>query len=245
MHELFVWIHTHAGLAFVIALTLNAILTACVILLENREPEKSLAWLLALLVFPGVGFIVYLFFGRDWHKRSYQQKRLGFALTAARRRELDRLAEHLRDAPPLERHVRLLDANLTGLDMTEGNRVTILTDAHVKFPRLFAALRAAEHTIDVEYYIFRNDRTGGQLIEILKERAAAGVKVRFLVDGMGSIGFGRERFADMRAAGIECRYFSPLITFLYFFKANYRDHRKIVVVDDAVAFTGGINVGDE
>jgi len=245
MSEVLVWIHTHGELAFILALSANALLTAFVILLENREPEKSIAWFLALLIFPLVGFILYLFFGRNWHKHSVQQQRRRATITSHRRDELHHLSAHLATRAPLERAIRLLDANLTGLDPTDGNQVRILTDAHEKYPRLFSALQKAQRTIDVEYYIFRDDETGRTLIDLLKKRVAAGVKVRFLIDGMGSLGFGHKRFADMRAAGIACHYFSPLITFFYFLKANYRDHRKIVVIDDEVVFTGGINVGDE
>lgn len=245
MSALLAWVHAHADLAFVIFLTANALLTAFVILLENREPEKSIAWMLALLLFPLIGFIFYLFFGRDWHKHSYQQKRLNYALTAKRRQDLDRLAQKLLDATPLERNVRLLDAHMTDADPTEGNRIRVLTDAHEKYPRLATALRAAKHSIDLEYYIFRDDVSGREVLDIMKERAQHGVNVRMLVDGMGSFGFGAKHFRDLRAAGVHCHYFSPLITLFYFLKANYRDHRKIVVVDDEVAFTGGINIGDE
>jgi cardiolipin synthase A/B len=244
MGEVLTWIHTHGELAFILALSANALLTAFVILLENREPEKSMAWFLALLVFPLVGFILYLFFGRNWHKRSERRRRRSL-ITSKRKSELQHLSSLLALRSPLDRSLRLLDASLTGLDPTDGNQVRVLTDAHEKYPRLFSAIRKATKSIDVEYYIFRNDDTGKALIDLLKERAAAGVAVRFLVDGMGSLGFGHTRFADMRAAGIACHYFSPLITFFYFLKANYRDHRKIVVIDDEVVFTGGINVGDE
>jgi len=245
MHELINWIQTHGELTFVILLSVNAALTAFVILLENREPEKSIAWFLALLVFPFVGFIVYLFFGRDWHKRSYRQRRLSQSLTFSRRQELKPLADRLSGTTPLERTVRLLDATLTGFDPTEGNRITILTDADEAYPRLFAALRSAKRTIDIEYYIFRDDATGMQVLNILKERAKSGVTVRLLVDGMGSFGLGRRQFPELRAAGVSCHYFFPLITLFYFLKANYRDHRKIVVIDGEVAYTGGINIGDE
>lgn len=244
MPDLLAWIQSHAELTFVILLTANAILTAFVILLENREPEKSIAWFLALLIFPLVGFIIYLFFGRDWHKRSYQQKRLAHALNTRRKKLGAGSEELIAHLPEPERSLRRLDAHLTGFETTTGNTVTILTDAKGKFPRLFAALRAAKKTIDIEYYIFRNDGTGSQVIEILKERARAGVKVRLLVDGTGSLGVGAARFRELRAAGVQCHYFAPLSTLLYFFKANYRDHRKIVVVDDAVAFTGGMNITD-
>ncbi len=245
MPDLLPWIQTHGELAFVILLSANALLTAYVILLENREPEKSMAWFLALLLFPLIGFIFYLFLGRDWHKRSYQEKRLIHALTVQRRKDHPYHAEAPGGAAALEHDLRTLAANATGHQATTGNRVTILTDAQVKFPRLFAALRAAKKTIDVEYFIFRYDRTGREMVEILKERAKAGVRVRFLVDGMGSIGFGAKAFPEMREAGIECHYFSPLLTVFYFLKINYRDHRKIVVADNETAFTGGINIGNE
>src|SRR3989338_30096 len=88
MYDVLLWVQTHGETFWLIVLTTNAVLTAFVILLENREPERSIAWLLALLVFPLVGFIFYLFFGRDWHKRSYQEKRLIHALTLQRRQEL-------------------------------------------------------------------------------------------------------------------------------------------------------------
>ncbi len=245
MADFFSWVGSNVGLAFAIFFVAYAILAAFVILLENREPEKTIAWILALLLIPFIGFIFYLFFGRDWHKRTYRRERRSRLTSASAERDLARLGAHLAGASELERSVRLLDASMTGLDPTDGNRVTILTDAQEKYPRLFSALKKATRTIDVEYYIFRDDATGGEMIKILKERARAGVTVRFLVDGMGSLGFGRTRFADMREAGIKCHYFSPLITLLYFLKANYRDHRKIVVVDDEVVFTGGINIGDE
>ncbi|OGL78320.1 hypothetical protein A3E39_04625, partial [Candidatus Uhrbacteria bacterium RIFCSPHIGHO2_12_FULL_60_25] len=242
MYDVLLWIQTHGETFWLIVLTVNALLTAFVILLENREPERSIAWFLALLVFPLVGFIVYLFFGRDWHKRSYKEKRLIHALTLQRRKALTQAAPPGTD---LGERMRAFAVNVTGLQPTSGNRVTILTDAQVKYPRLLAALRAAKQTIDVEYFIFRNDATGREVIDILKERARAGVRVRFLVDGMGSFGFGAKTFTEMREAGIECSYFSPLITVFYFLKANYRDHRKIVLVDGITVFTGGINVGDE
>lgn len=245
MSDLLSWIGSNAGLAFTIFFVAYAILAAFVILLENREPEKTIAWILALLLIPFVGFICYLFFGRDWHKRTYRRARRSRLTSASDERDLARLEAHLAGATDLERSVRLLDASMTGLDPTDGNRVTILTDAQVKYPRLFSALKKAARTIDVEYYIFHNDATGREMVDILKERARAGVSVRFLVDGMGSFGFGRKRFADMREAGIVCHYFSPLITLLYFLKANYRDHRKIVVIDEETAFTGGINIGNE
>lgn len=245
MVELFSWFHTHAGIAFLLFITINAVLTGFIILLENREPEKSIAWLLALLFLPFIGFIFYLFFGHDWHKRSYQQRRLHHALAHERLLKRKQLANQITHLPPVEQTVRLVDATVSGWVPTSGNTVRILTDAHEKYPRLVATLKAAKYSILMEYYIFAHTGIGREVIDILKERAQAGVQVKLLIDGMGSFGIGRRIFPELRAAGVECRYFFPLITLLYFFKANYRDHRKIVVVDHEVAFTGGINIGDE
>ena len=135
MPELFSWIGTNAGLAFAIVLGVYVVLAAFVILLENREPEKTIAWLLALLLIPFVGFIFYLFFGRDWHTRKYRRKRRSQMTSASSERDLTRLKTHLADATDLERTIRMLNASMTGLDPTDGNRVTILTDAQEKYPR--------------------------------------------------------------------------------------------------------------
>jgi cardiolipin synthase len=246
MQPLFLWITNNHDLAITIFWSLNAILTAFVILLENREPEKSMAWFLVFLTFPFVGFIVYLFFGRDWHKHSYAQKRLNHAMTEKRLREPSHATQgHTCNEEDAECTLRTLATNVSGLKSTAGNQVAILTNAHEKFPRLIESLRGAKRNIDIEYYKFRYDAIGREIVEILSERARKGVRVRLVVDGMGSFGFGAKAFASLRKAGVHATYFSPLITLFYFFKANYRDHRKIVVVDDEVAYTGGINIGDE
>jgi cardiolipin synthase A/B len=241
MHEMLLWIQTHQTLTWELVLAVNALLAAFVILLENREPERSIAWFLVLFTFPLIGFIFYLFFGHDWHRRRYRKERMHRALTTEFR---ETSYTHL-ITDPTERALRTLAANATGIAPTFGNTVNILTDGAELYEEIFRALRAARTSIDVEYYIFRNDTIGKKFIQILKERASAGVRVRFMIDGMGSFGFGHQRFRDMRAAGIRAHYFSPLITLLYFFKANYRDHRKIVLVDDTVAFVGGANISTD
>jgi cardiolipin synthase A/B len=225
MQPLLYWIANNHDLAMTIFWTSNAVLTAFVILMENREPEKSMAWFLVLLMFPFVGFIIYLFFGRDWHKRSYAQKRLNHAITEKRLREPPHATPgHVCNENDAECQLRTLAANVSGLKSTAGNQVAILTDAHEKFPRLIESLKCAKRNIDIEYYKFRYDAIGREIAEILKERARNGVHVRLVVDGMGSFGFGAKAFSSLRAAGVHATYFSPLITLFYFFKANYRDH---------------------
>lgn len=241
-----VWVASHFTTALAILFMANAALVAFVILLENREPERSHSWLLVLFAFPFIGFILYVFFGHNWHRKSREARRL-----AARELEQwKRIAE--RDVAALspnasltEQRLRILSTSTTGFPLTHGNAIRILTDAHEKYPRLLAALRGATRSIDLDYYIFRHDAVGIEIIEILMEKARSGVRVRFLVDGMGSLGLGRKAFTRLRAAGVRAHYFAPLATLFYFFKANYRDHRKIVIIDEEVTFTGGINIGNE
>ncbi len=244
MPDLLHWIFGSREATITFIFGLNAIFIAFVILLENREPERTLTWLFVLFTFPIIGFVLYLFFGHDWHRRrSHKRLRAAYAVTKAWKELAD--ATEAEYATPFETELRRLAVGTTGFPATCGNRVAVLTDAHVMYPRLIAMLKTARTQIDMEYFIFRYDAIGREIIGALKERARAGVRVRFIVDGYGSFGFGFKAFREMRAAGIQATYFAPLITTFSFFKANFRDHRKIVVIDGKVAFTGGINVGNE
>ncbi len=244
MQEFVIWIGTHIGAALAILFTINLLLIAVVILFENREPERSLSWLLVLFTFPVIGFILYIFFGHNWHRKSYEERRLAHYTMVQWRKDAKRDASAY-ELTPLEATLRRFSTSATGFRLTTGNHVHILTDAQIKYPRLIAAIKGAKKSIDFEYYIYRYDKIGREIIDILKMKAKEGVRVRFLADGYGSIGLGRKAFSEMREAGIKAHYFAPLITLFYFFKANYRDHRKIVIIDNEVAFTGGINIGDE
>lgn len=246
MHELLTWIATHIGTALAILFTLNIIMVAFVILLENRAPERSQGWLLVLFTFPVIGFILYIFFGHNWHRKTAKDHLIvHHEMNDWKRRAKAYLTQTQYDTSALESKARYLATSMTGYEPTGGNSVRILTDAIVKYPHLLSAIRQAKKSVDLEYYIFRHDETGKQFIELLKQKAKEGVRVRFLVDGYGSFGLGKKAFGAMREAGIHAHYFAPLITPLYFFKVNYRDHRKIVVIDDDIAFIGGINIGNE
>lgn len=245
MHELFAWIGSHIGAATALLFTINIAFVSFVIILENREPERAHGWLLVLFTFPFIGFILYVFFGHNWHRKSKHERWRSHVDVQERKEKALENNSCYATAGDIERRLRLFSVSMTGLPATAGNHVRILTDAHVKYPRLIAAIKNAKRTIDLEYYIYRHDEIGRQIIELLKKKVREGVRVRFLVDGYGSFGLGWKAFQDMRAAGIRARYFAPLITLFYFFKANYRDHRKIVVIDGETAFTGGINIGDE
>lgn len=233
---------------YVIPLGLAYIGVMATILLENRNPSKSMAYILILIFLPGIGLIVYFFFGRDMRKKKIFSRKAF--------KEVEMAGEYLRkyfeasgaQLVTMEQQIgdlvqpfRLLYQQRQSFVHT-GNKVTLLTNGEEKFPALFAALEKAKHHIHIEYYIFSRDDVGERITEILLRKAAAGVKVRLIIDDSGS-----NRIKDipkrLRKGGVEVYAFMP-VHFSSLAQANYRDHRKIVVVDGLVGFIGGINMDD-
>lgn len=233
---------------YVIPLGLAYIGVMATILLENRNPSKSMAYILILIFLPGIGLIVYFFFGRDMRKKKIFSRKAF--------KEVEMAGEYLRkyfeasgaQLVTMEQQIgdlvqpfRLLYQQRQSFVHT-GNKVTLLTNGEEKFPALFAALEKAQHHIHIEYYIFSRDDIGERITEILLRKAAAGVKVRLIIDDSGS-----NRIKDipkrLRKGGVEVYAFMP-VHFSSLAQANYRDHRKIVVIDGLVGFIGGINMDD-
>ncbi|HWJ02126.1 MAG TPA: cardiolipin synthase [Verrucomicrobiae bacterium] len=213
------------------------------VLLQNRDPAKTVIWLV-ITATPVVGIIVYFFFGRSvqrYNKKARRSKLNEPGITQkSRLTKADSLLED--QGFTKQKLVRLL-LNNTAAPLTANNQATVLANGQKTFHALFAAMEQAKHHIHLEYYIFRQDRIGKELIELLTRKAKAGVEVRLLVDGWGS----RELkgiIEDLNKVGVETAWFLPLkLSFLS--KLNLRNHRKIVIVDGKIGFTGGLNIGDE
>lgn len=236
------------GLILFITLT-QIIFLGTVIFLENRDPAKTIVWLLILGILPIFGAIFYFVFGRRFRKyRTLKQ-------TNANREHLEKLlkyspkilkAENFSAAasfPFKEKLVRLL-INNDFVPITKNNRTEVLTNGEETFQALFRELETANDHIHLEYYIFKDDAIGQELLKILLQKAAAGIKVRILLDGWGSHVHAK-RFEKLRQSGIEVEWFYPVRFPFLSSRLNLRNHRKIVVVDGRVAFLGGLNVGDE
>ncbi|MDP4127243.1 MAG: cardiolipin synthase [Bacillota bacterium] len=235
------------GLVLFITLT-QLIFLGTVIFLENRDPSKTIAWLLVLGILPLFGALFYFIFGRGSRKYRLQQKR------ASQKRFLYMLKNFpgnfktvnlSTDAPfPYkDKLVRLLfNNNFTPL--TSNNRTEVLTNGEETFNTLFKELETAKEHIHLEYFIFKDDGIGQELLKILLQKAKTGVKVRILLDGLGSRTH-TERFKKLRRSGIEIEWFYPVRFPFLSSRLNLRNHRKIVVIDGRVAFLGGLNVGDE
>lgn len=224
-----------------ILLLINSIVIIVLIVLERRKPEKTIAWILVLALFPYLGILFYVLIGRMWHKRKPPK---GFS--TYNREIMQRLIRRLEDHEiiPL---VRLL-MNNSNSPLFINNQIKIFRDGTEKFPALLEEIQKAEHHIHLEYFIVHNDLIGKQIQRLLIEKAREGVKVRFIIDRIGSFKTSWAFYSEMQAAGVDVvSYPYVLSRFLnkLSIQLNYRNHRKIVVIDGKVGFIGGANIGDE
>jgi cardiolipin synthase A/B len=232
-----------------IILILQIAVLGSIIFLENRDPARTIVWLLVLGVLPILGAVIYLVFGRTFRRRKLaryrnaSQKRLEHIIKN-QRKLLGSNDIMLGDKVPQKKKlVRLLVDNSLA-PLTQNNRAQVLTNGVETFKAIFEALEAAEHHIHLEYYIFKYDEVGKDVIEILTKKVRAGVKVRVLVDGWGSLKFSKE-LAELKKVGVAAEWFFPVKFPFFSSKLNNRNHRKIIVVDGKVGFIGGLNIGDE
>lgn len=209
------------------------------IVLQKREPVATLSWLLGLAVLPYLGFLIYHVFGPQ--KITRQRLRRGHA------RAVTKALPEAFSADPEAVELAKLGHASTGLSPTTSREVRLLVDGGQTYDALLEAIASARHHIHLEYYIYTADRTGGLFLDALIERARAGVKVRLLLDAVGSGNAPRRFFEPLLAAGGELCWFHPM-RFGRIWKRpwlNMRTHRKIAIVDGRVGFTGGINITDD
>ncbi len=232
------WIYT----AFAVIALASTLVIILVILSENRNPVKSLAWVTVLLLLPVVGIILYLFFGR-----SIKNTRM---ISRRNRRKLRRRETHTHVDPgscgldtSSVQQIKL-GRSLTGAQYYVDNTVKVYCDGKTKFDDFKEDLRAARHSINIQYYIFEDDKLGREVAEILYERARAGVKVRLIYDHVGSFNVRSRFFKELRANGVEAFPFFKVTFPSLATRVNWRNHRKICVIDNTVGYIGGMNVAD-
>ncbi|MCD8506031.1 MAG: cardiolipin synthase [Alkalibacterium thalassium] len=219
---------------------------------KERDIAAIWAWLLVITMLPGFGFVIYLFLGRKISQESIfdlrSQDRIGMPQQVESQKSLIE-SENL-DVPESNYQdktfemVRLfLESNQAVL--TKGNKVRIISDGEEKFDQLIRDIEKAEHHIHVTYYIFRGDNIGLRLLRALEEKAKQGVEVKVLYDPVGARVLGKDFFNKLRTYGGHAEPFFGSKFFLINLRLNYRNHRKIVVIDGKVGYTGGFNVGDD
>jgi len=222
-----------------------------VVLLRRKEPSSTIAWILALVFLPVVGTLLFLMFGRDrvrWPaKRKMQLDAAVRAQLAEARTETDDAYAVSKTPDPtsaLEQALFRVGAQLTHGRPTRGNKVDVLTDGNAMYDALGAAIDGAKHHVHAQYYLIRDDATGAWFRDRLAAAAKRGVAVRLLMDGFGCFAVGSRWQRPLRQAGAKVGTFLPMRSLLLQ-PVNLRNHRKIVVVDGELAFTGGFNIGDE
>jgi cardiolipin synthase len=208
------------------------------IVLQRSEPVATLGWLMALALLPYLGFLVYYVFGPQRIVRSRRRRVASHAAVGARGK-----SPAGSEADALDR----MATAMTGYPPSSATRVDLIVDGKATYDALVAAIEASTRHVHLEYYIYAGDRTGTRIRDALAGRARAGVKVRVLLDGVGSR-LAHEFVQPLRDAGAELAIFHPLRWWTLPFarpKLNLRSHRKIAVCDGLVGFTGGINVTDD
>ncbi len=234
-----------------VVLVLNILLAIFVVFRERKDISSTWGWLLILFFIPVVGFFLYLTFGLDLKRdKLFQwddQKKVGLKQMISEQAEEFASGTYNFQNSCVEQHKDLIYMHLTnnGALLSENNAVQIFTDGKEKFAQLIEDIRKAEHFIHMQYYIIKNDTLGKQIISELTKKAKQGVKVRVLYDELGSRGLRKKAFKELKEAGGEVEVFFPSKFHLINLRMNYRNHRKIVVIDSNVGYVGGFNIGDE
>lgn len=213
-----------------------------VVILQRRSAAATLAWLLALAFLPVVGFVIYRIIGPQRLNRRKLKRAVGRAAVES---ALAGLSE-ARDSAPEHARLALVPIGAGESPPLPATGIEVYLDGRSCYEAIFAAIAGARHHVHLEYYIWEPDHIGTRLRDLLIERAKAGVEVRMIVDGTGSAGLKRRWLRPLRAAGVQMNWFNPITirAVRRSRRADFRTHRKIVVVDGVIGFTGGININD-
>lgn len=225
---------------------LNLLSALSLIFIERKEPTTTWAWLLILIALPGIGFILYLLLGQNLSRQKiFREKKLADKIKRYKLRSNSELPNFDSEINENYEDLILMNYNHSGAIYTIGNEVKTYINGEDKFRDLFNDIRAAKSFIHIEYYIFRYDDLGKALIKELHEKTKDGIEVRLVIDGMGSKRITKKIIKEIESYGIKMAVFFPGVLPHINTRINYRNHRKIVVIDGKIGYVGGFNVGNE
>lgn len=230
---------------------INIMFAFAVIFLERRNIGVTWAWLMVLLFLPGIGFVAYLLFGQNLSKRKIykaQEAQLhNMALLVEKQIEAVARRRIEYHDPVMADYHDMIYMNLQNgyAFFTQDNRIDIFTEGNRKFDSLFETIAGAKHHIHLMYYIVRDDGLGRRLIAALSDKAKEGVEVRFLYDDIGCARLSKHFFKPLLAAGGQASAFFPSRIPYVNMRLNFRNHRKLAIIDGTCGYIGGFNVGDE
>ena len=227
-----------------------AVYIAGTMILRKQDPVKTLSWAIVLVALPYIGIIIYLFFGQNYRKKKIYGKK-GDADLRVRKslcaKQNEYLSDNYDDIDTNEwGYVKLLRQNLNvGYYPVEFNKsIDFFFTGRDALDAIYSSIEGAKRYVHLQFYIIENDRTGAKFKDLLVKKARSGVEVRIIYDGLGSYALKRKYAEELRSAGVEVLVFSPVRLLLPTFTLNYRNHRKIVVVDGKEGFIGGVNIAD-
>lgn len=228
----------------------NIILAFVVVGFERRKPAVTLSWLLVMFFLPGIGFVLYLFLGQDLRKERL------FYIKEGEERDLYPLVQQqgeilhnnhlLFHDQRVNEYKSLIKLHIENQALyTQDNQVEVFNDGQVLFDEIKSAISRATKYIHMEYYIIGNDNLGREIVKLLAAKAQSGIEVKLLYDGMGCMQLPRRFFDSLiKAGGKTAVFFPPLLPYINL-RINYRNHRKICLIDGEEGFMGGFNIGDE
>lgn len=230
---------------------INMLFAILLVFFERRNPTSTWLWIMALTFLPGIGFILYLFIGQDLSKKRMFETRKHeddcFRDMSIRQEEEISKDEYYYKDPNYRQHEDLIKMHLISSEsyFSQDNKVDLYFTGEEKFDSLLDSIKNAKRYIHIEYYIFKSDDIGMKIIQALEEKALQGIEVKLLVDGMGGRKLKKNHRDILTNAGCEVAVFLPPFVPLLSIRINYRNHRKICIVDGREAYLGGFNIGDE
>lgn len=229
---------------------LNIFLAIYVVFLERKNPSTTWAWIMIMQFIPLLGFVLYLFVGQDMRKRKlFTKKEEQDQFYQLLNGQKERLEQHKNEFHHsfIRDYHDIIHLHLVAHEAlyTQDNSVDIYTDGNEKFDNLFNDILNAKKYIHIQYYIIRGDELGQKLLSLLIQKAKEGVNVKLLYDGMGCLWTPKGMFEDLSQAGgsVVC-FYPPFIPYINL-RVNYRNHRKICVIDGETGYVGGFNIGTE
>ncbi|MCL3779825.1 cardiolipin synthase [Prolixibacteraceae bacterium JC049] len=230
---------------------ITMIFISVTVIMENRSPHRAISWIVVLALIPVGGVILYLFFGQTYRKQKiFSRKGLKNGLEHLNKLAKQQLVMVKKMSFNNERsikgkkHLMKLLLNNSSALITDNNQVKLLHNGDQTFAHIIQALEQARHHIHLEYYIIEDDKIGKIIKNLLITKAIQGVQVRVIFDDVGSWGISKRFKKELKQNGVEIRAFMPVSFPWFTSRVNYRNHRKIIVVDGQIGFLGGLNIAD-
>lgn len=229
-----------------ILLILDISCAVSLIFVEKRDSTTIWAWLLVLVLFPFIGFVLYICFGQNISKEKIFTKKARIDKNKLKH-IIDKFNNNSHTTRKNKHYLDLIkmNYNTNGSIYTDNNHVKTYINGEDKFRDLLEDIKNASSFINIQYYIFRCDDLGMEILKLLAQKVSEGVEVRLLVDGMGSSSITKKNIKYIKSLGIKFAFFFPSIFSFINLRINYRNHRKIVVIDGRIGYVGGFNVGNE